>query len=52
MADKHTIEKTSALIEAILYLEIDPIDLSSLARISGLSKDLVKKAVDFYFFLC
>ena len=38
--------KEAALIEAILYLETDPMDLNTLARVSGLSRDLVKKAVE------
>lgn len=42
-AEKEAI-RASALIEAILYLETDPKDLNELSRISGLSKDAVKKA--------
>ena len=38
--------KEKALIEAILYLETDPLDFNILTRISGLSRDSVKKAVD------
>jgi segregation and condensation protein B len=40
------LEKETALIEAILFLESDPIDESAIARISGLSKDLVKCALE------
>ena len=40
------LKKEAALIEAILYLETDPLDINTLARKSGLSKDLVKKAVE------
>ncbi|MDR0785733.1 MAG: SMC-Scp complex subunit ScpB [Treponema sp.] len=36
----------TALIEAILYLENDPLEESSLVRISGLSKDAVAKALE------
>ncbi|MCL1812045.1 MAG: SMC-Scp complex subunit ScpB [Treponema sp.] len=39
-------KKETALIEAILYLETDPLDFNTLARISGLSRDAVKKAVE------
>ena len=35
-----------ALLEAILYIETDPKDLNELARISGLSKDSIKKAAE------
>ena len=38
-------EKETALIESILYLESDPIDEEALIRISGLSRELVKKAL-------
>jgi segregation and condensation protein B len=39
-------QKEIALIEAILYLESDPIDEGALSRISGLSKDMVKEALE------
>ena len=39
------LEKETALIEAILYLESEPIEEASLARISGLSKDVVAQAL-------
>ena len=35
----------TALIESILYLEMDPIDINALVRISGLPRDAVKNAV-------
>ncbi|MFP3043007.1 SMC-Scp complex subunit ScpB [Treponema primitia] len=38
-------EKETALIEAILYLEADPLDEAGLVRISGLSKDVIQKAL-------
>jgi segregation and condensation protein B len=40
------VEKETALIEAVLYLESDPIDEGAISRISGLSKDAVKAALD------
>lgn len=39
------LEKETALIEAILYLETDPIDEAALSRISGLSKTVVEEAL-------
>jgi segregation and condensation protein B len=41
-----TLEKETALIEAILYLESDPLNEDNLSRISGLSRDAVKKALE------
>jgi segregation and condensation protein B len=38
-------KKEAALIEAILYLETDPMDYGVLSRISGLGKDAVADAV-------
>lgn len=40
------IEKETALVEAILFLESNPIDEGALSRISGLSKDIVKNALN------
>jgi segregation and condensation protein B len=40
------IEKETALVEAILYLESEPIDEGAIARISGITKDAVKAALD------
>ncbi len=40
------LEKETALIEAILYLENDPVDEGSLARISGLAKEVVEAALE------
>jgi len=40
------IEKETALVETILYLEADPIDEGTIARIGGISKDAVKAALD------
>jgi len=40
------IEKDTALVEAILYLESEPIDEGTIARISGITKDAVKAALD------
>jgi segregation and condensation protein B len=39
------IEKETALIEAILYLEADPLDEAALVRISGLAKNVVHEAL-------
>jgi segregation and condensation protein B len=40
------LEKETALMEAILYLEADPIDEGSISRISGLSRDVVTAALE------
>jgi len=40
------LEKETALIEAILYLEADPVDETTLSRVSGLSKEVVDKALE------
>jgi len=40
------IEKETALVEAILYLESDPIDEGAIARIGGISDEAVKAALD------
>jgi segregation and condensation protein B len=39
------VEKETALIEAILYLEADPLDEAALVRISGLAKSVVQEAL-------
>ncbi len=39
-------EKETALIEAVLYLEGDPLDEAALSRISGLDVDAVARALD------
>jgi segregation and condensation protein B len=41
-----SLEKETALIEAILYLEADPLDEAALTRISGLSRDVVDAALE------
>ena len=38
--------KETALIEAILYMEADPVDAAALSRISGLSADAVRAAIE------
>ncbi|MDR0910191.1 MAG: SMC-Scp complex subunit ScpB [Spirochaetaceae bacterium] len=43
---KVSLEKESALIEAILYLESEPLDEASLARISGLGKEVITEALE------
>jgi segregation and condensation protein B len=40
------LEKETALVEAALYLESDPIDEGAISRICGISKDAVKAALD------
>jgi segregation and condensation protein B len=40
------LEKETALIEAILYLEADPLDEGAISRISGLSREVVAKALE------
>jgi segregation and condensation protein B len=40
------LDNETALLEAILYLESDPLDEAALARISGLSKEVVEKALE------
>jgi segregation and condensation protein B len=42
---EYKMEKETALIEAILYLESEPLDEGSIARISGLSKEIVDDAL-------
>ena len=39
------LKKETALIEAILFMESEPIDEAGLSRISGLSRDIVKEAL-------
>ncbi|MDR2159556.1 MAG: SMC-Scp complex subunit ScpB [Treponema sp.] len=39
------LKKEAAIVEAILYLEADPVDEGALARISGLSRDRVEAAL-------
>jgi segregation and condensation protein B len=40
------LEKETALIEAILYLEAEPIDENALSRISGLAREVVDRALE------
>jgi segregation and condensation protein B len=40
------LQKETALVEAVLYMESAPLDEAALSRISGLSKELVKEALD------
>ncbi|MDR3193019.1 MAG: SMC-Scp complex subunit ScpB [Treponema sp.] len=40
------LDKETALIEAILYLESEPVDESFLVRISGLGRELVDQALE------
>lgn len=43
---EYKMEKETALIEAILYLETEPVDEAALIRISGLSKEVVDQVLD------
>jgi segregation and condensation protein B len=40
------LEKEAALLEAIFYLETEPLDENALVRISGLTKDMVDQALE------
>jgi segregation and condensation protein B len=40
------LEKEAALVEAVLYLESDPVDEGAISRICGLDKIIVKEALD------
>ena len=40
------LEKETALIEAILYMETEPVDEVRLGRISGLSRDIIREALE------
>jgi len=40
------LDREVALLETILFLESEPVDVSALARISGLGKDLVVAAIE------
>ena len=43
---EYKMEKETALIESILYLETEPLDEVSLARISGLTKEIVEQILE------
>jgi segregation and condensation protein B len=40
------LEKETALVEAVLYLESDPLDEAAISRISGLAKEVVTAALE------
>jgi len=40
------LDKESALVEAILFLEAEPLDLKTICRISGLSKEVVLEVIE------
>jgi segregation and condensation protein B len=40
------LDKEAALIETVLFLESEPLDEGSIARITGLSRDIVEKALE------
>jgi segregation and condensation protein B len=44
MADN--LQKETALVEAILFMESEPLDEAGLVRNSGLSKEIIKEALD------
>ncbi|MEL3908256.1 MAG: SMC-Scp complex subunit ScpB [Treponemataceae bacterium] len=46
MTDELKLEKETALIDAILYLESQPVSEENLARYSGLSLDVVKLCIE------
>jgi segregation and condensation protein B len=46
VAESLDLEKETALVEAVLYLEADPIEEGAISRISGLSRDVVKAALE------
>jgi segregation and condensation protein B len=43
---EYRVEKETALVQAILFLEAGPVDEGAIGRISGLSTDAVKTALD------
>jgi segregation and condensation protein B len=40
------LEKEAALVETVLFLESEPLDEASLARITGLARDVVERALE------
>ncbi|MCF7938363.1 MAG: SMC-Scp complex subunit ScpB [Spirochaetales bacterium] len=40
------LENETALVEAVLFLESDPVELSKLKRITGLSGEVIKKSIE------
>jgi len=40
------LDKEAALVEAVLFLESEPIDEGSIARITGLAQDVVERALE------
>ena len=40
------LEKEAALVETVLFLESEPLDEASIARITGLSRDVVESAME------
>jgi len=43
---EENLQKETALVEAVLYMEAEPLDEPGLSRITGLSKDTVKAALE------
>ena len=46
MSKSSGLEKETALVEAVLYLESDPVDEGAISRICGISKDTVKAVLE------
>ena len=46
MSKNQELEKETALVEAVLYLESDPIDEGTIGKICGLSKETVKAVLE------
>ena len=45
MMMEYKMEKETALVEAILYLEGEPLDDAAISKIAGLSVDVVKECI-------
>ena len=45
MMTEYKMEKETALVEAILYLEGEPLDDAAISKIAGLSEDVVKECI-------
>jgi segregation and condensation protein B len=40
------LQKETALVEAVLFMESDPLDEAALSRICGISKDIIKESLE------
>ncbi|MCX7025721.1 MAG: SMC-Scp complex subunit ScpB [Spirochaetes bacterium] len=45
-AREPSLERETALVETIFFLETDPIDVASISRVSGLGKDVVERVIE------